>query len=72
MPKMAPICASRLRATRSRAEAHDQGYIELALLTATQGNQNYALPADLDLGAYKSVVIYCQAFHVVFSTATLE
>lgn len=57
---------------RSRAEAHDQGYIELALLTATQGNQNYALPADLDLGAYKSVVIYCQAFHVVFSTATLE
>lgn len=56
---------------RSSAETHDNGYIELAVLKANQGNQNYALPADLDLGAYKSVVIYCKAFNVVFSTATL-
>ena len=29
------------------------------------------LPDDLDLGAFKSVVIYCKAFTVLFSTAEL-
>lgn len=56
---------------RSSAEAHDSGYVELARLKANQGNQNYELPADLDLSAFKSVVIYCKAFSVVFSTAEL-
>jgi hypothetical protein len=41
------------------------------VLKANQGNQNYELPADLDPGAFRSVVIYCKAFSVVFSTAEL-
>jgi cytoskeletal protein RodZ len=56
---------------RSSAEAHDSGYVELERLKANQGNQNYAIPADLDLSAFQSVVIYCKAFSVVFSTAEL-
>lgn len=58
-------------APRSSAELHDQGYFELERLKGNQGNQNYELPADLDLSQYQSVVIYCKAFGVVFSTATL-
>lgn len=56
---------------RSSDEAHGQGYVELAALKANQGNQNYEIPADLDLSQFKSVVIYCRAFSVVFSTAEL-
>jgi hypothetical protein len=57
---------------RSSAEAHDDGYLEIARLKANQGNQNYTLPADIDIDAFKSVVIYCRAFSVVFSTAELR
>lgn len=57
---------------RSSDEAHASGYREIARLKASQGNQNYELPADLDPTQYRSVVIYCRAFSVVFSTAELE
>ncbi len=56
---------------RSRAEVHDQGYEEIEALKANEGDQNYALPAGLDPGTFKSVVIYCRAFSVVFSSAEL-
>jgi aminopeptidase N len=56
---------------RSSDEVKQGGYLQLASLKANQGNQNYELPADIDLSQYKSVVIYCRAFNVVFSTAEL-
>ncbi len=56
---------------RSSGELHEAGAFEVARLTGNIGNQNYALPADLDLSQYKSVVIYCKRFSVVFSTAEL-
>jgi hypothetical protein len=56
---------------RSSDQAHGQGYVELAALKANQGNQNYDIPDDLNLSRFKSVVIYCRAFSVVFSTAEL-
>jgi hypothetical protein len=58
---------------RSTAELHDTGagYLELEPLRANAGSQNYALPSDLDLSAFQSVVIYCKAFSTVFSTAEL-
>ena len=58
---------------RSSAELHDTGagYLELAGLKASEGSQNYPLPADLDLEGYRSVVIYCRAFSVMFSSAEL-
>ena len=47
-------------------------YLDLGKLKGNIGNQNYDLPADIDISQYQSVVIYCEPFHVVFSTATLN
>jgi len=47
-------------------------YIDLGSLKGNVGNQNYDIPADVNLDQYQSVVIYCMPFHVVFSTATLQ
>ena len=56
---------------RSRGQVGDN-YIDLGALRGNVGNQNYAIPDDIDLSQYNSVVIYCVPFHVVFSTATLD
>ena len=47
------------------------GYADLGPLKGNRGNQNYTIPADVDISAIKSVVIYCKPFSVVFSVATL-
>ena len=47
------------------------GYYSLGKLKGNVGDQNYELPADLDLSQYKSVVIWCQAFAVPFAAAPL-
>jgi Electron transfer DM13 len=47
-------------------------YVELGDLKGNIGTQNYEIPAEIDLALYRSVVIYCSPFHVVFSTATLD
>lgn len=52
-------------------DALGEDYVELGRLKGNVGNQNYEIPADIDLSQYRSVVIYCQPFQVVFSTATL-
>ena len=46
--------------------------IHLGNLKGNVGNQNYAIAADVDLSRYKSAVIYCVPFGVVFSTAAFE
>ncbi len=48
-----------------------QGYIDLGKLKGNIGNQNYEIPADVDPADYHAVMIYCQPFHVIFSTAQL-
>lgn len=48
------------------------GYIDLGSLKGNIGNQNYEIPAGTDISEYKSVVIYCMPFHVIFSIATLS
>ncbi|PJF40647.1 MAG: hypothetical protein D6737_00670 [Chloroflexi bacterium] len=55
---------------RSRSE-FQQGFVELGPLKGNVGNQNYDIPPDVDLSMFNSVVIYCQPFHVIFTTATL-
>ncbi len=47
-------------------------YVEIGKLKGNKGNQNYALPADLDVSTMNSVVIYCKPFHVVFNSAELN
>lgn len=48
------------------------GYADLGPLKGNRGNQNYTIPANVDVSAIHSVVIYCKPFSVVFSVATLD
>ncbi len=64
------VLLARHGAPETRDEV-DQGYIELGKIKGNKGNQNYDIPLGTDLNMYKSVVIYCKPFHVVFTSATL-
>jgi hypothetical protein len=46
--------------------------LQVAALKASSGNQNYTLPAGTDLTQFKSVVIYCKSFSVIFGYANLS
>ena len=46
--------------------------VELGPLKGNQGDQNYDLPASVDLQKYDAAVIYCERFHAVFGVAKLE
>jgi len=50
---------------------HADGAVDLGALRATDGSFNYELPADLDLDAVASVVIWCEPFAVQFAHAAL-
>ena len=52
-------------------EVKTEGYVDLGDLKGNRGNQNYPIPASVDVSVFKSVVIYCKPFAVVFSVATL-
>jgi Electron transfer DM13 len=47
-------------------------YVELGKLKGNQGDQNYDLPASVDLQKYNAVVIYCERFKAVFGVAREE
>lgn len=47
------------------------GSFDLGHLKGNIGDQNYEIPADLDLAQFKSVVIWCQPFKVTFIAAPL-
>ncbi|MFD8008817.1 DM13 domain-containing protein [Streptomyces sp. NPDC058955] len=49
----------------------DGKYVNLARLKGNKGDQNYPLPADLDLSAYTSVSIWCDRFDVSFGAAEI-
>ena len=53
-------------------QVKQEGYVDLGDLKGNRGNQNYPIPAGVDISIHKSVVIYCYPFAVVFSVATLE
>lgn len=48
------------------------GGLNLGALPATDGSYNINLPDNADLSKYKSVVIWCEAFSVAFSVASLS
>jgi hypothetical protein len=52
---------------------YDDGrYVRLGAMKATDGNQNYAIPADADLAGLRSVVVWCDRFNVAFGSAPLD
>jgi pentapeptide MXKDX repeat protein len=46
--------------------------VELGTLKGNHGDQNYDLPASVDLNKYQAVAIYCERFHAIFGVARLE
>jgi hypothetical protein len=57
---------------RSAGDVDNSKWVDLGQLRAFEGSQNYAIPADVNLADYKSIVIWCQTFGVLISPATLE
>jgi hypothetical protein len=45
--------------------------LDLGKLKGNLGDQNYQIPAGVDLSVYKAAIIYCVPFRVVFATASL-
>ena len=44
-------------------------YLDLGLLKATTGDQEYEIPAGADLSKYGGVQVYCLSFRFIFSNA---
>lgn len=49
----------------------DGAYVSLGELKGNKGDQNYEIPADVNLSDYGSVSIWCDRFDVSFGAATL-
>jgi len=47
------------------------GFIQLGPIKGNKGDQNYDVPADVDLNKYKAVTVWCRRFGVNFATAPL-
>jgi hypothetical protein len=56
---------------KDNATVKQAGFIPVAPLKGNRGDQNYELPADLDLEKYRSATIWCRRFSVNFATAPL-
>ncbi len=65
------VLLSKAADIANKGEFQQYEYVELDRLKGNIGNQNYVIPADLDISEYGSVVIYCKPFHVLFSVAPL-
>lgn len=48
------------------------GFIDLGGLQARSGAQEYVIPADIDLTLYQSVIIWCEPFSQVMTSAALQ
>lgn len=47
------------------------GFVELGPLKGNRGNQNYVVPASVDLTRFRTVTIWCKRFSVNFGSAPL-
>jgi Electron transfer DM13 len=47
-------------------------FVSLGDLKGNKGNQQYTIPADVDLDRYSNVVVWCRAFSVPFVKARLS
>ena len=47
------------------------GFVSLGRLKGNKGDQNYALPPEVDLSRHRAVSIWCRRFGVNFAVATL-
>jgi hypothetical protein len=47
------------------------GFVNLGPMKGNRGDQNYEIPADVDLSKYRAVTVWCRRFAVNFATAPL-
>lgn len=55
----------------SSADVKEQ-FLDLAALKGNIGNQNYTIPADVNVSEFASVAVWCRAFGVLFAAAPLS
>jgi len=61
------------RAPVTKTEDFDESKaLDLGPIKAFEGSQNYPIPKGTKLASYQSIVIWCKAFGVLISPATLE
>jgi hypothetical protein len=53
------------------ATVKQAGFVELGALKGNRGDQNYELPANVDLAQFRTVTIWCKRFSVNFGSAPL-
>ena len=65
-----------LRVYVSTGNPHGGGdlgdFEDLGALKGNKGNQQYELPSDVDIGRFSTVVVWCRAFSVPFTSAVLR
>lgn len=54
------------------SDVSENQWISLGTLKGNVGDQAYAIPDDTDVALFKSVVIWCEQFGVLFSPAALS
>jgi len=53
--------------------AYDDGaFVDLGPLKGNKGNQNYEIPAEIDLDDFATVAIWCRRFNVSFNAAPIR
>ena len=53
------------------ATVKSAGFVELGVMKGNIGDQNYEIPASVDLANYKTVTVWCRRFSVNFGSAPL-
>jgi hypothetical protein len=53
------------------ATVNTAGFVELGPMKGNIGDQNYEIPATVDLASYRTVTIWCKRFSVNFGSAPL-
>ena len=56
---------------QDNATVKTAGFVELGPMKGNIGDQNYELPATVDLASYRTVTIWCKRFSVNFGSAPL-
>jgi hypothetical protein len=54
------------------SEGEVDDFVDLGGLKGNRGNQQYEIPADVNVKRHSTVVIWCRAFSVLFARAPLE
>ena len=65
------VILTTVASPESSDDVHEPGYIELDKLKGNAGSQNYPIPPSANVEDFKSVVIYCKPFRVIFAVAPL-